>query len=89
MAPHTAEIATPEEESERAPLAKPSGPVVVSSRPCPVCGAPLIGRQTACSGKCRAARSRRRRAGALGARDARLRTLAAAILRELGDEDRA
>ncbi len=28
---------------------------------CPVCGKPLQGRQQACSGKCRAAKSRRRR----------------------------
>jgi len=49
-------------ESERAAVAPP----VVGSgepiRPCPVCGTPLRGRQTsACSDKCRAAKSRRRR----------------------------
>jgi predicted nucleic acid-binding Zn ribbon protein len=36
--------------------------VLASSRPCPVCGEPMTGRKTsACSDKCRAAKSRRRR----------------------------
>ena len=56
------EIATPSEKSVRAPLVKPGGAVVASSRPCPICGTPLKGRQEACSAKCRAAKSRRRRA---------------------------
>ena len=30
-------------------------------RSCPICGTPLTGRQKACSGKCRAALSRRKR----------------------------
>jgi len=39
-----------------------SGNLVASSRPCPVCGAPLRGRQrSACSDRCRAAKSRRGR----------------------------
>ena len=34
-------------------------PIMVAS--CPICGAPLTGRQTVCSAKCRIARSRQRR----------------------------
>lgn len=35
------------------------GPVVASSRPFPVCGAPMPGRKTSvCSDRCRAAKSR-------------------------------
>jgi hypothetical protein len=60
MPAHT-DIAPPEEKSERAPLAQCDGVVVGSPRPCPICGAALTGRQQACSGKCRAAKSRRRR----------------------------
>ena len=57
------EIATPSEESERAPLVKPGGDVVGSPGTCPICKAPLQGRQkSACSPRCRAAKSRRRRA---------------------------
>jgi predicted nucleic acid-binding Zn ribbon protein len=49
-------------ESERAAVAARGGAVVASSRPCPVCGQPMTGRKTsACSDKCRAAKSRRRR----------------------------
>ncbi len=57
---HT-EIATGEEKTERAA----SSPTVIgcgeSSRGvCPICGTPLRGRQrSACSDKCRAAKSRR------------------------------
>ena len=40
----------------------PGAGMVASPRPCPVCGAPLRGRQrSACSDKCRAAKSRMRR----------------------------
>ncbi len=56
------EIATDQEKTERAAV---SGPVVAfreAIRPCPVCGAAMTGRQTsACSDKCRAAKSRQRR----------------------------
>ncbi len=49
-------------KSERAAVAARGGDVVASSRPCPVCGEPMTGRKTsACSDKCRAAKSRRRR----------------------------
>lgn len=62
MATHT-EIASPSEKSERA---APSPCVIGSGEgsrpPCPTCGTPLRGRQrSACSDRCRAAKSRRRR----------------------------
>jgi predicted nucleic acid-binding Zn ribbon protein len=42
----------------------------ISARLCPVCRQlPLKGNQTVCSGKCRIARSRQRKAEALAARD--------------------
>ncbi len=44
-------------------------PVVGSSEACPFCGKPLTGRQRLCSGRCRAALSRQRRAEVLRARD--------------------
>ena len=51
-----------ESEPERTALAAPGGAVVASSRPCPVCGQPMTGRQTsACSDRCRATKSRRKR----------------------------
>jgi len=43
--------------------------------PCPVCGRPLQGRQTVCSGKCRIARSRQRQKEQLHVRDAQIRLL--------------
>jgi len=49
-------------ESERAAVAARGEGVVASSRSCPVCGEPMTGRKTsACSDKCRAAKSRRKR----------------------------
>lgn len=42
------------------------------SRGCPACGAPLTGRQRACSGKCRAEKSRRLRSAASRERDERI-----------------
>ena len=54
--------AYPDSESERAAVAARGEGMVASSRPCPVCGQPMTGGQTsACSGKCRAIKSRRRR----------------------------
>jgi predicted nucleic acid-binding Zn ribbon protein len=53
-------LATPQEESERAPLVTTGGGVVGSPGTCPICGTALTGRQkSACSAKCRAALSRR------------------------------
>lgn len=49
-------------KTERAAVAAPGVAVVASSRPCPVCGKPLTGRQTsAYSDRCRATKSRRKR----------------------------
>ncbi len=51
-------------------------------RRCPVCGKPLRPRQTsACSGPCRAALSRRRRAEGQSEKDRRVRELLEAALR--------
>jgi predicted nucleic acid-binding Zn ribbon protein len=49
-------------ESERAASSVLGRDVVASPRPCPVCGGAMPGRKTsACSDRCRAAKSRRRR----------------------------
>jgi predicted nucleic acid-binding Zn ribbon protein len=42
---------------------------------CPICGAPLQGRQTVCSAKCRIARSRQKRQVKLRERDVKVRLL--------------
>ncbi len=60
MPTHT-EVAPPTEKSERAPRSAPRGAVVASPGGCPGCGKALTGRQKACSGRCRALLSRRRR----------------------------
>ncbi len=62
-------------ESERAAV----GPAVVGSpgviAACPICGKPLTGRQrSACSDKCRAAKSRREQARKLTERECRVQT---------------
>ena len=68
----------------RAAVAARGGGVVASSRPCPVCGTPLTGRQaSACSGRCRAAKSRRGRVEAQAERDLRVWELLAAAVRVL------
>ncbi len=70
------------EESERAAVAARGGDVVASPRPCPVCGEAMTGRKTsACSDRCRAAWSRRRRAEAQTERDRRVRELLEAAMR--------
>jgi predicted nucleic acid-binding Zn ribbon protein len=62
----------------------PSVGLVVGSRPCPICGTrELEGKQTVCSGKCRAERSRRRREEVLRTRDDEIRTLLATALKKL------
>jgi predicted nucleic acid-binding Zn ribbon protein len=49
-------------EAERAAPSAPGTDVVGSARRCPVCGQPMTGRKTsACSDRCRAAKSRQRR----------------------------
>ena len=51
-----------ESDPERAAPSARGADVVASSERCPVCGAPMTGRKTsACSDKCRAAKSRKRR----------------------------
>jgi predicted nucleic acid-binding Zn ribbon protein len=80
MPTHTT-IAPPSEKSARAPCSASPRDVVASSRPCPICGTALTGRQQACSGRCRAAKSRQRRE----AREARVRELLERTLGELGD----
>jgi len=62
--------------SETARALSPA-PVV---RSCPACGAELTGRQKCCSGKCRAALSRRKRED----RETRLRELVKVLAREAG-----
>ena len=61
--PMTADPSSP----EKAPPKGARALLGASLRPCPGCSAPLRPRQTACSGKCRAALSRGRRAAARAA----------------------
>jgi predicted nucleic acid-binding Zn ribbon protein len=59
MPSHT-DVATSQEQTERAALVVSGGLVLASPRPCPVCGQAMTGRKTsACSDRCRAAKSRR------------------------------
>ncbi len=88
MKPHT-QVAIDQEKTERA---APSPAVVGSGgaiRICPICNRLLTGRQTsACSDKCRAALSRRRRAEGLCERDRRVcELLEAAVWVLSGTED--
>ncbi len=72
------------EKSERAAVAARGWDVVASSRPCPVCGEAMPGRRTsACSDKCRAAKSRQDRAEAQAERDQRVQELLEAAMRVL------
>ena len=74
-------LPTPEARSTPARAA-----LVASPQPCPVCGRPMpAGRTAACSSRCRAARSRRLRVGAL--REG-LRTLRAQVEDLPGQVDR-
>jgi len=55
------------------------------NRPCPVCTGPMTGRQrSGCSGKCRAAVSRKKKAEAQESRDSRLRGLVTLLAKEAG-----
>jgi predicted nucleic acid-binding Zn ribbon protein len=76
--------------SERRRLAHPGavrallGGHPPGSPQCPVCRtAPLTARQEVCSGRCRAARSRQRKAAARRGRDAEIRALLEAALEKL------
>jgi predicted nucleic acid-binding Zn ribbon protein len=60
---------------------------VLASRLCPVCRkAPIHVRQEMCSGRCRAARSRQRKAEARRARDAEIQALLEAALKRLRED---
>ena len=68
------------------PAAAARAPVAATVRPCPACGKALTsGQNTACSGKCRAELSRRRRAENRQQRDQALRALLEAALNRLED----
>ena len=57
---------------------------MLASRLCPICRrAPIHARQEVCSGRCRAARSRQRKAEARRERDAEIRALLEAALEKL------
>jgi hypothetical protein len=62
----------------------PARASVLASRLCPVCRkVPIHTRQEVCSGRCRAARSRQRKAEARRERDAEIRALLEVILEKL------
>jgi predicted nucleic acid-binding Zn ribbon protein len=62
---------------------------VLASRTCPVCRtAPIHARQEVCSGRCRAARSRQRKAEARRERDAEIRALLQAAPNKLRETPR-
>jgi predicted nucleic acid-binding Zn ribbon protein len=76
--------------SESPPVASPGcvrAPArggVLASRLCPVCQkAPIHAGQQVCTGRCRAARSRQRKAEARRARDGEIRALLEAALEKL------
>jgi predicted nucleic acid-binding Zn ribbon protein len=78
---------------ENRPVARPDGgraPAtgrVVGSRTCPICStAPLTARQEVCSGRCRAALSRQRKAEAQRERDAEIRALLEAAVKRLRED---
>jgi predicted nucleic acid-binding Zn ribbon protein len=65
----------------------PAGGGVVGSRTCPVCQkVPIHAGQEVCSGRCRAARSRQRKAEARRERAAEIRALLEAALKKLTEE---
>jgi len=79
--------------SESPPVASPDGvraPArggVLASRLCPVCQkVPIHAGQEVCSGRCRAARSRQRKAEARRERDAEIRALFEAALKKLTED---
>jgi predicted nucleic acid-binding Zn ribbon protein len=79
--------------SETPPVASPdgvrapTGGSVLASRLCPVCQkAAIHAGQEVCSGRCRAARSRQRKAEARRQRDAEIRALLEAALKRLREE---
>ncbi len=99
MKPHT-QVAIDQEKTERAapsPAVIGSGDAMqappdperprreIGPRTCPICGNGLTGRQTsACSDKCRAALSRRRRAQAITDREREIRGHVKALAKQVG-----
>ena len=78
---------------ESPPVARPDGvraPArggVLASRLCPICQkVPIHTGQEVCSGRCRAARSRQRKAEARRERDAEIRELLEAALEKLRED---
>ena len=65
--------ATPEEPPQ--PARALSSGTLVDSAACPVCQKPLTGDQRFCSGRCRATRSREKKAAQRADRDRRVREL--------------
>jgi len=60
---------------------------VLASQLCPICRkAPIHAGQEVCSGRCRAARSRQRKAGGRLERDAQIRALLEAALAKLRED---
>ena len=83
------QVADPQEKYERAAVVSPVVSFPEANQPCPVCGAPLRGRQrNACSDKSRAARSRRERAEEQTEWNQRVRELLEAAVRVLGGRKR-
>ena len=65
----------------------PARGAVLASRLCPICQKVSIhARQEVCSGRCRAARSRQRKAEARRERDAEIRALLEAALEKLQED---
>ena len=76
--PTTPEVPAP------AARALPEG-ILVDCRACPVCQKPLTGKQTLCSGRCRATWSREQRAQRQAERDSKVRLHLKAALTLLED----
>jgi predicted nucleic acid-binding Zn ribbon protein len=85
MPTHTP-TATPSEKAERAAVAPFCDRLPGQPRPlCPICGTPMEGRRTsACSDRCRAALSRRRRLEAQATKETRLRELVKVLAKQAG-----
>ena len=77
-------VATPSNKSERAAVDASGVDSRGIIRPCPICGGSMTGRrQSACSDRCRAAKSRRKRAAAQAERDRGVRELLERALAKL------
>ncbi len=77
-------LSDPQEQPQGA-RARVAASVIASGGACEVCGVPLTGKQEkCCSGRCRAALSRRTRAEGQAERDRRVRELLETALRVAG-----